>query len=59
MQSLTLLTFSVSAGLVTQLLTFPQRLLQQVVLGLQFNDEVAAVQVLFEFLRTQMKASGS
>lgn len=32
-------------------LTFSQGLLQQVVLGLQLDDEVAAVQVLLEFLR--------
>lgn len=31
-------------------LTFAQRLLQQVVLGLEFDDEVAAVQILLEFL---------
>lgn len=31
-------------------LTFAQGLLQQVVLGLQFDDEVAAIQVLLEFL---------
>lgn len=31
-------------------LTFTQRLLQQVMLGLQFDNEVAAVQVLLEFL---------
>lgn len=36
-----------------QALTFAQRLLQEVVLGLQFNDEVASVQVLFKFLHTQ------
>lgn len=42
-----------------QALTFPQRLLQEVVLGLQFNDEVTSVQVLFEFLHTQIKTLGS
>lgn len=38
-------------------LTFTQRLLQQVVLGLQFNNEVAAVQVLLEFLDREKEAA--
>lgn len=38
-------------------LTFTQRLLQQVVLGLQFNNEVAAVQVLLEFLDREKGAA--
>lgn len=43
-------------------LTFTQRLLQQVVLGLQFDNEVAAVQVLLEFLdggREGVRRSGN
>lgn len=42
-------------------LTFTQRLLQQVMLGLQFDNEVAAVQVLLEFLdggREGVRGSG-
>ena len=31
-------------------LTFSQCLLQEVMLGLQFNDEVAAIQELLKFL---------
>lgn len=38
-------------------LTFTQRLLQQVVLGLQFNNEVAAIQVLLEFLDREKEAA--
>ena len=34
-------------------LTFSQGLLQQVVLGLQLDDEVAAIQVLLEFLQAE------
>lgn len=37
--------------LINRQLTFPQSLFQQVMLGLQLNDEVTAVQVLLEFLR--------
>lgn len=37
------------------ILTFPQRLLQQVMLGLQLNDEVTTIQVLFEFLDGDVK----
>lgn len=59
MLTLTISTERREAYLIKGLLTFPQGLLQQVMLGLQFNDEVAAVQVLLEFLRTQIKASMS
>lgn len=34
-------------------LTFPQSLLQKVMLGLEFNYEIAAVQVFFVFLQRQ------
>lgn len=37
--------------LINRQLTFPQSLFQQVMLGLQLNDEVTAVQVLLEFLQ--------
>lgn len=37
------------------ILTFPQCLLQQVMLGLQLNDEVTTIQVLFEFLDGDVK----
>lgn len=43
-------------------LTFSQCLLQEVMLGLQFNDEIAAIQELLELLQTQtdqMKVSVS